>query len=487
MSALTAPAAAARAASRPGSPRPTGSTALLPVVGASLNVPLVTGDRVRYANLDYAATAPALVSVADQVTEYLHYYSSVHRGAGWPSVVSTGLYEKSRQTVAEFVGARPTDVAVFTRNTTDSLNLLASVVPEGCHVIHLDAEHHGNLLSWERCDRTVVPVRRDLQETLAALEEALAAAARRSGRHAVPALVAVTGASNVTGEAPPLAAIVALAKAHGARVAVDGAQLVPHRRVDMTALDIDYLAFSGHKMYAPYGVGALIGRRDWLDDGAPYLRGGGAVHEVDRSGVDWAEAPARHEGGTPNLLGAIALAAACEALAALPEGSLQEHERVLRTRLEAGLSELPEVRMLRIWPDAEVDRVAVVGFTLQGRDPQRVATWLSAEHGIGVRHGRFCAHQLVSVLAPLDGTAGIRLGSATTVPSASVPQALRASLGVGSTTYDVDRLIAALRQLAVSGEFWNYVREDGQWVPSPDPRPWGPAGEYRNFVGPCRT
>lgn len=474
MSALSATISADRTTTR--LDRPTGSTALLPVVGASLSVPLVTGDRVRYANLDYAATAPALVSVAERVTQYLTFYSSVHRGAGWPSVVSTGLYEKSRQTVAEFVGARATDVAVFTRNTTDSLNLLASVVPEGCHVIHLDAEHHGNLLSWERCERTVVPVRRDLQQTLDALEAALAAAARRADRGAVPALVAVTGASNVTGEAPPLTHIVALARRYGARVAVDGAQLVPHRRVDMEALDIDYLAFSGHKMYAPYGSGALIGRRDWLDEGAAYLRGGGAVHEVDRSGTDWAEAPARHEGGTPNLLGAIALAAACEELAALPEGSLQEHERALRGRLEAGLAELPDVRMLRIWPNDEVDRVAVVGFTVQGRDPQRVATYLSAEHGIGLRHGRFCAHQLVSVLAPLDGT-----------PSVSVPQALRASLGVGSTAYDVDRLINALRQLTVTGEFWNYAREDGQWVPSPDPRPWGPAEEYRDFVGPCRT
>jgi selenocysteine lyase/cysteine desulfurase len=485
MSTLSAAVVADRATTN--ADRPTGSTPLLPVVGSNLSVPLVTGDAARYVNLDYAATAPALASVAERVAQYLTYYSSVHRGAGWPSVVSTTLYEQSRETVAEFVGARPDDVVVFTRNTTDSLNLLASVVPEGCHVIHLDAEHHGNLLSWERCDHTVVPVRRDLKGTLAALEAALAAVSRRAGRNPVPAMVAVTGASNVTGEAPALAEIVALARAHGARVAVDGAQLVPHRRVDMTALDIDYLAFSGHKLYAPYGTGALVGRRDWLDAGAPYLRGGGAVHEVDRSGTDWAESPARHEGGTPNLLGAIAVAAACEALAALPEGSLQAHEHVLRSRLEAGLAELPDVRMLRIWPDDEVDRVAVVGFTVQGRDPQRVATWLSAEHGIGVRHGRFCAHQLVSVLAPLEGVAGVPSAGPTTTASANVPQALRASLGVGSTIFDVDRLVAALRQLAVSGEFWNYVKQDGQWMPSPDPRSWGPAGEYRDFVGPCRT
>jgi len=328
MSTLTAEVVAGRATAYPA--RPTGSTALLPVVGADLYVPLVTGDQVRYANLDYAATAPALVSVAARVNESMTYYSSVHRGAGWTSIVSTTLYEQARETVAQFVGARASDAIVFTRNTTDSLNLLASVVPIGCRVIHLDAEHHGNLLSWERCEHIVVPVTRDLDETLAALESALAEAARLADRNAVPAMVAVTGASNVTGETPPLDRIVALARAYGARVAVDGAQLVPHRRVDIAAMDIDYLAFSGHKMYAPFGAGVLVGKRDWLDDGPPYLRGGGAVHEVNRAGVDWAPAPARHEGGTPNLIGALALAAACDALAALPDGSLHAHERALR-------------------------------------------------------------------------------------------------------------------------------------------------------------
>jgi selenocysteine lyase/cysteine desulfurase len=407
--------------------------------------------------------------VAERVMDRMNYYSSVHRGAGWTSVVSTALYEQARESVAEFVNARETDALVFTRNTTDSLNLLATVIPAGCRVIHLDAEHHGNLLSWERCEHAVVSVLPDWRETLAALEDALVAATRAAGRGPVPAMVAVTGASNVTGETPPLADIVALAGKYDARVAVDGAQLVPHRRVDMDAMCIDYLAFSGHKLYAPYGAGVLVGRRDWLDDGPAYLRGGGAVHEVSRSGVDWAPAPARHEGGTPNLLGAIAVAAACEALAALPDGSLHAHERALRSRLEAGLAELPDVKVLRIWPNDDLDRVAVVGFTIEGHDPQRVATWLSAEYGIGVRHGRFCAHQLVSLLSPGNS------------------QALRASLGVGSTMYDVDRLVAALRQFAVTGEFWNYARQDGQWVPSPDPRTWGPAGEYHDYIGPCRT
>jgi selenocysteine lyase/cysteine desulfurase len=462
--------------------RSAGSTALLPVVGSDLAVPLVTGETVRYVNLDYAATAPALASVAERVGECLTYYSSVHRGAGWPSVVSTALYEQSRESVAKFVGARPGDAVVFTRNSTDSLNLLASALPDGCHVVHLDAEHHGNLLSWQLRDHTVVPVARTWPQTLAALEAALVSVrGGGAGAGRRPALVAVTGASNVTGETPRLAEVVALARAHGARVAVDGAQLVPHRRVNMAALGIDYLVFSGHKLYAPFGMGALVGRRDWLDAAPPYLRGGGAVHDVSESAVEWAQTPARHEGGTPNLIGAVALAAACDALAALPPGSLVAHERALLGRLDAGLASLPGVKPLRIWPADDVDRVAVVGFTLPGRDPQRIAAWLSAEYGIGVRHGRFCAHRLVSRLVPPEGSGDLPGGGA------SASQALRASVGVGSTVADVDRLIEALRELAATGESWDYVRQDGQWVPAPDPRSWGPARPDRYRAAPCDT
>ena len=450
-----------------------GALPLLPVIGADLAVPLVTGGTVRYANLDYAASAPALESVAQRVQECLNTYSSVHRGAGWPSMVSTALYEQARETVGMFVGARPTDAVVFTRNTTDSLNLLASVVPAGGHVVHLDSEHHGNLLSWQHCRHTVVPVARTVRETLAALESALAAGGAATNRN--PALVSITGAGNVTGEMPPLPEIVALARAHGARVAVDGAQLLPHRRVDMAAQGIDYLAFSGHKLYAPFGAGVLVGKPDWLDSGAPYLRGGGAVHEVSNTEVEWAAAPARHEGGTPNLVGAVALAAACDALSALPAGQLLAHEHALLTHLDAGLADLPEVSTLRIWPEDDVDRVAVRAFTLDGWDPQLVATYLSAEHGIGVRNGRFCAHQLVSRLLPPTGG------------SAPAPQALRASLGVGSSATDVDRLVDALRAFVNKGALWGYTQVDGQWVPSPDPRSWGPARAGYSLAAPCGT
>jgi selenocysteine lyase/cysteine desulfurase len=321
---------------------------LLPVVGRDLRSPVVPGGTVRYANLDYAASAPALQTVADHVCSGLEHYASVHRGAGYASQVSTAIYEGTRATVAAFVGARTDDVVVVTRNTTDALNLLASAVPTdgpgGGEVVFLDVEHHANLLPWTRLPHRCVPVEASVAGTLAALEASLA--------ERPATLVAVTGASNVTGEVLPVADVVRIAHAHGARVVVDGAQLVPHRRVDLAAIGADYLAFSGHKVYAPFGAGVLVGRRDWLDAAPAYLAGGGAVRTVDIDTADvdiaeWAPAPQRHEGGTPNVLGAAALAAACRAVAELPEGALEAHESALRDRLVRGLRRLPGVRSCR--------------------------------------------------------------------------------------------------------------------------------------------
>jgi selenocysteine lyase/cysteine desulfurase len=437
---------------------------LLPVIGGDLAAPLVDGSTVRYVNLDYAASAPALCAVAEHVTEALPYYSSVHRGAGFASQVSTALYESARVAVADFLGARSDDVVVFTRNTTDALNLLASAVPTGRgDVIFLDAEHHANLLPWRGLPHRCVEVSHTLAGTVERLADAL--------RERPAALVAVTGSSNVTGEILPIARIAALAHAHGARIVVDAAQLAPHRRVDLDALDIDYLALSGHKLYAPFGAGVLIGRRDWLDAAPAYLAGGGAVREVGTSGTDWAPAPQRHEGGTPNVLGAAALAAACRTVAALPEGALEAHEAQLRSRLVAGLRGLRGVRVLEIWPDS-TERIGVVTFAIVGHDSGRVAAYLSAEHGIGVRDGRFCAHPLLARLGHADG-------------------AVRASLGLGSSSEDVDRLVAALARLIEDGESWDYALQQGRWAPSPDPRPSAPwlpdTGQVAAGVGasPC--
>jgi selenocysteine lyase/cysteine desulfurase len=418
--------------------------ALLPVVGGDLPAPLVTGECRTYANLDYAASAPALAGVASHVNELLPFYASVHRGAGYASQVSTGVYESARAIIANAFGARDDDVVVFTRNTTDAFNLLAGCVPEGGgDVLVLDLEHHANLLPWRNRHYRCLPVASTLAQTLKDLDAALAAA---------PAgLVTVTGASNVTGELLPLDQIAPIVHRHGARLAVDAAQLAPHRPIDIAAAGIDYLAFSGHKLYAPFGAGVLVGRRDWLDTGRPYLAGGGAVKQVTLTDTTWAPAPARHEGGTPNVLGAAALARACQLLDALPAGAQETHEAALQERLLDGLEALDGVRVHRIFPDSP-GSIGVVTFSLPGHDPGLVAAYLSAEHGIGVRDGKFCAHPLLARLGLADG-------------------AIRASVGVGSSSDDVDRLVDALTEYLRSGASWTYAQVDGRWSPSPDPRP----------------
>jgi len=404
---------------------------LLPVIGGDLRVPVAKGGTVRYANLDYAASAPALESVARKVTDFLPFYASVHRGTGYASQVSTNAYEGARGTVADFVGARPDDTVIFTRNTTDSFNLLASIV-DGETVV-IDIEHHANLLPWLNRGATLLPSGDRIESLLDTLGEHL--------RTTRTTLVTITGASNVTGERLPLRRLADLAHRHGARLAVDGAQLVPHRRVDMVADDIDYLAFSGHKLYAPYGAGVLVGRADWFDAGRAYLLGGGAVKSVTRESTEWKSGAERHEAGSPNVLGAVAIAAAIEAITRLDENEWVGHETALRNRLADGLAAIDGVRIHRIFADS-TDPVGVVGFSIPGISSRRAAFSLSAEWGIGVRDGKFCAHPLLE-----------RFGG----PS------VRASLGIGSSEPDVDRLLEAVAELVANPARPRFELLDGEW------------------------
>ncbi|WP_026555459.1 aminotransferase class V-fold PLP-dependent enzyme [Arthrobacter sp. 35W] len=458
----------------PGSPDAT-EAPLLPVTGADLAAPLITGGTIRYANLDYAASAPAVQEVADHLAEVLPYYASVHRGAGFASQVSTSVYENARGTVRRFVGGRADDAVIFTRNTTDSLNLLAGCVesllatadgsrPTG-EVLYLDIEHHANLLPWQRLPHRSVVAASSLAATLARIETQL-----RAGS---VVLLAVTGASNVTGEVLPVAELAALAHRYGARIVVDAAQLAPHRRIDIAADDIDYVVFSGHKLYAPFGAGVIVGRADWLDAGTPHLAGGGAVKEARLDSVTWAEGPARHEGGSPNVLGAATLAKATEVLAGLDESAWHDHEQGLRNHLVQGLSGIESVTVHQLFSDsgdyAGSGTIGVVNFSVQGYDAGLVAAYLSAEHGVGVRDGKFCAHPLLR-----------RLG----LPSGS----LRASFGVGSRREDAQRLIDGIAALVESGLGWDYVVDSGRWVPANDTRQypaWAPNTPGTAGAAPC--
>jgi len=424
---------------------------LLDVVGAHTLVPLVTGGATRSVYLDHAASAPALTSVADVVAELLPWYGSVHRGAGYTSTVCNEALDLARRRVGRFAGAREGDAVVFTRNTTDSLNLLAAALPAGTAVFTLDLEHHANLLPWRALDVTHLAT----PATAAGVPAAFDAALRAHGPG--PALVAVTAASNVTGETLPIADIVDVAHRHGARVVVDSAQIAPHRGVDLAAWGADYVAFSGHKLYAPYGAGALVGRSDWLDAAAPHLAGGGAVRRVTLDDVEWSTGPARHEGGTPNLIGAVALAAACRALTEIGWDAVAAHDAALTEHLLARLADIDGVEVLSVF-GPQSDRVGIVALTFDDAPAAVIAAALSAEQGIATREGAFCAHPL---LRRLRGVA----------PDAPVPGALRVSVGVSTTADDIDRFVDALDALLADGPRWRYETTGAQVAPTPDPRP----------------
>jgi selenocysteine lyase/cysteine desulfurase len=322
------------------------------LIGDNTVVSCADGRARRYVNLDYAASTPVMAAVWEAVERFVPWYSSVHRGSGLKSRVSTDAFENSRGAVAEFVGARDDDAVVFVRNTTEAINVLSTALRPGARVLSTAVEHHSNMLPWRRHDLRLLGFTGSGDELLDACGHALRAARPRID------LVAVTGASNVSGEVWPVAELADLAHAHGAQLFVDAAQLAHQRRIDMRGAGIDFLALSGHKLYAPFGTGALVGDSRLLGEREPLLHGGGAIDLVTPDDVVWADAPARHEAGSPNVVGAVALAAACRALLELGMDTVAAHGRVLSAHLWSALSDVPGLRRLTLWPDP-VDRIGV--------------------------------------------------------------------------------------------------------------------------------
>ncbi|MFI2369717.1 aminotransferase class V-fold PLP-dependent enzyme [Streptomyces sp. NPDC018833] len=447
----------------------------LPVLGRDVTVPLVTGGEVTYAALDYAASAPALQRVWDDVAAYAPYYGSVHRGAGYLSQLSTDLFENSRATVHEFLDCRDGDQVVFTRSTTDSLNLLAAVLPADCEVFVFETEHHASLLPWSDARVTYLNAPRTPEEAVRTLEQALAHRDPSPGSSSWgdpigPALVCVTGASNVTGEVWPVRELAAAAHAHGARIVLDAAQLAPHHPVSVRELDVDWVAFSGHKLYAPFGSGVLAGRADWLQDAEPYLAGGGASRKVTRradGGVDveWHTTAARHEAGSPNVIGVYSIASACKALGEAGFDALVAREQHLIAKVREGLAEVPEVRVLSLFGD-DSPRVGVISFVVEGWNSSHFAAALSAEYGIGVRDGLFCAHPLVRTLLGSDPQDVGECGAPEAEPGEKSLNAIRVSFGAGTPDEHVERFVAAVRELVREGAKWTYHTEDGRCVPA---------------------
>jgi cysteine desulfurase/selenocysteine lyase len=447
------------------------------IVGVNQKVPLLDGSLRSYIYLDNAASTPTFREVQAKVDEFLTWYSSVHRGAGFKSLVSTRAYEQAREIVARFVGADPqAHTVIFGKNTTEAINKLANrlALQPGDVVLATVMEHHSNDLPWRpRAQVEYVGVGRDGALDLDDFRHKLE---QFSGRIK---LVAVTGASNVSGFLPPIYDMAELAHRHGAMILADCAQLAPHRTVHMGSLAspcrLDFVALSAHKMYAPYGTGALIGPKDFFAQGAPDYRGGGTIDIVTLDEVYWTDPPERDEAGSPNVVGAVALATSIQILSQVGMDVVAAHEMELTRH---ALERLNQLDGLEIYgsrdPNRLGDRLGVIAFEIKGMPHAKVAAILGYEGGIGVRNGCFCAHPYLLHLLNVRGQAYRTYKQQVLSHDRSeLPGLVRASFGCYNTIEEVDALVEMLDRILRGNYRDDYVlnRATGEYSPRAfDPR-----------------
>ena len=381
------------------------------------------------AYLDNAATTQMPESVAEAVRRFeSHDRANIHRGVHTLSQRATDAFERARGELARFLGAGPQHEVVFTSGTTESLNLVAhglsdggaqkALLRPGDEIVVSGLEHHANLLPWQAAARRSGARLRILRPDALGRLHVDDLAALLGPRTKVFAL---TACANATGERPPYEELLALAAEAGALTVLDAAQAVAHEVPDLSALDCDFLAFSGHKTYGPMGIGVLAGRRAALERLAPLRLGGDMVEWVTEQDATFAELPARLEGGTPNVGGAVGLAAAASFIDAVGREAIDAHVRALRAHAVAGLSALPGVKVIA--PHAE--RSAIASFVCDDAHPHDLGTLLD-QQGIAVRTGHHCAQPLLE-----------HLGCGPTT---------RASFALYNTHEEVERLVAAVAQ-----------------------------------------
>ncbi|WP_242848744.1 aminotransferase class V-fold PLP-dependent enzyme [Syntrophomonas palmitatica] len=405
------------------------------IVGAKTRVQTLKGRKLNYINLDNAASTPALRTAVEEIKKYLPWYSGVHRGTGFKSLISTHAYEKARQEIGAFVGADPDlDTVILLKNTTEAINKLSYRFDfkPGDRVLTTAMEHHSNDLPWRQHTRVhYVQVDGKGRLDINDLEKKLKI------NYPKVKLLAVCGASNVTGHINDVHYIAQMAHEYKARILVDGAQLVPHRVVNMRdhkdQAHLDFMVFSGHKIYAPFGTGVLIGPYDFFAQGDPEYSGGGTVDMVFHEGVYWSAPPEKDEAGSPNVLGAIGLAASLRYLQKIGMHKLAAYEDELTCY---ALNRLQKIRGLKIY-GAE-SRVGVISFNIKGVEHGLVGAELCYGAGIGVRNGCFCAQPYVRHLLELNS------GYLPEYEEQGLPGMVRISLAAYNTRQEIDYLADCL-------------------------------------------
>ncbi|MCK6621692.1 MAG: aminotransferase class V-fold PLP-dependent enzyme [Calditrichia bacterium] len=422
------------------------------IVGIDKKVPLYDGRHVQYINFDNAASTPILKPVLDKINEFMGWYSSVHRGTGFKSQISTLMHEKSREIVARFVNVDLEEhTIIFGKNATEAINKLAHRIllqPDQV-ILCSKMEHHSNDLPWRTRTR-VVHV--DIDDKGRLIEEDLIANLEKyRGR---VALFAITGASNVTGWVNDVHRLAEICHGYGVQIMVDAAQWVPHRKVDMRPQDdpghIDFLAFSAHKIYAPLGAGVLIGDKSAFGQGEPDMVGGGTVHIVSLDHTYWADVPEKEEAGSPNTVGIVALAKALLVMEELGMDNIAAHEAHLTTYMLRRMKEIPQASIYGGDDPYDVEnRMGVVSFNVEGLPHELVAAILNHEGGIGVRNGCFCAHPYIKCLLRVsEEDARLLEENILKRDRTTIPGAVRASFGIYNTEEEIDVFIDVLKRIA---------------------------------------
>ncbi len=382
----------------------------------------VHGRRLAY--LDNGATTQKPEAVIEAERRfYRESNANIHRGVHRLSQTATELYDDARESVRRLLNARAAEEIVFTRGTTEAINLVAASwgranLKPGDEILLTTLEHHSNIVPWQLlCEQTgarirVVPVNDAGELELAAFEQLLGERTR---------LLAITHVSNALGTITPVAELTAKAHAAGAIVLVDGAQAVAHLAVDVQAIDCDFYAFSGHKLYGPTGIGALYGRAALLAAMPPWQGGGDMIRTVAFDGTTFAPPPQRFEAGTPNIAGAIGLAAAIDYVSGVGLDRIHAHEQALLDYGTRALQDIPGVRLV----GTARDKAGILSFLVEGIHPHDLGTILDAE-GVAIRAGHHCAMPLMT-----------RFG---------IPGTARASLALYNERADLDALVAAIHK-----------------------------------------
>lgn len=416
------------------------------VSGTNSVVSLENGSMVDFINFDNAATTPPLKSVLKEIINFSPHYSSIHRGTGYKSILSSTIYDEGRDLVLNFVkGDKDYHTVIFLKNTTECINKLSYRLKDQLKdkiVLSTYMEHHSNLLPWNhRYTTDYIEVDYFGRLCIPDLEYKLKLYKGKVG------LVTVTGASNVTGYINPIYDIAKICHKYGAKILVDGAQLIPHSPFDMKPIDspyhIDYLVFSGHKMYAPFGTGALVAPKETFKEGFSEQLGGGIVKFVTTQDVIWEDPPTKEEAGTPNLMGVLALSTSIKIFQDLGIKNIEEYERNLTRYAMKLLKEIPN---LIIYDDGDIaNKVSIISFNMKGIHHEVLADILSKQGGIAVRTGCFCAQPYVQRLL---GISDLEMNKYREDESLKRPGLVRISFGIYNDYNEIYLLYYLLKKIS---------------------------------------